>query len=78
MAWIEAKIPACPFDSNNFRVYSFSHELNTAAYTNSIDAAANAEKYLYTYINVTLATMNNAIATGLVTSLTRTRLVFEF
>ena len=34
VAWIEAKIPPCPFDPNNFRVYSFSHEYNTAPYAN--------------------------------------------
>lgn len=68
VAWIEASIPPCPFDSNNFRVYSFSHELNTASYATAIDAAANAELYLYTYINVTLATINNAISSGISTS----------
>lgn len=64
VAWIEANIPPCPFDSNNFRVYSFSHEYNTVAYTNAAVAAANAELYTYTYINITLATINNVIATG--------------
>lgn len=71
-------IPPCPFDPNHFRVYSFSHEYNTLAYANSIDAAANAEKYTYTYINVTLATINNIIASGRLTNTARTRIVFEF
>lgn len=78
VAWIEAKIPPCPFDSANFRVYSFSHEYNTLAYITSVDAVKNAEKYLYTYINITLATINNDIETGLLTNLQRTRIVFEF
>jgi len=41
-------------------------------------AAANAELYTYTYINITLATINNVIATGDLTNVQRTRFVFEF
>ncbi|EWS71333.1 hypothetical protein TTHERM_000331066 (macronuclear) [Tetrahymena thermophila SB210] len=78
VAWIQANIPPCPFDPNVFRVYSYSHEANTYSYNNNIDAQTFAEQYLYTYINVTLATVNNPIASGLLTSTSRTRIVFQF
>lgn len=38
----------------------------------------NQEKYYYTFINVTLATINNNIYTGLMSDNKRTRFVFEF
>ncbi|KAL4449717.1 hypothetical protein ABPG74_008090 [Tetrahymena malaccensis] len=78
VAWIQANIPPCPFDPAVFRVYSYSHEANTLSYSNNIDAQTFAEQYIYTYINVTLATVNNPIASGLQTSPSRTRIVFQF
>ncbi|KAL4501728.1 hypothetical protein ABPG72_018779 [Tetrahymena utriculariae] len=77
VAWIEAKIPPCSFDPNNFRVYAMTHEYNTLDYSTLVQAQQNAENYMYNFINVTLSA-NNPIESGQLSYNKRTRIIFEF
>ncbi|EGR29559.1 hypothetical protein IMG5_153310 [Ichthyophthirius multifiliis] len=78
VGWVEALIPPCPFDNNQFSVYALTHEFNTLDYNSIIDANKNNNKYIYNLFNITLATTGNDIEVSDPSNPFRTRMVFEF